>query len=133
MFATAEEDRKCQCPTRTRPPEPPHDIPYAPIEENVPKLRQGISDYYGSSAFNTCTHQFLPLVELSPLLRLLVDPMIKPKAVHKPAQVPIHFRDEVEAGLEKDIRLGVLERVPENTPTTWCSRMCVVVKNRSLR
>ena len=57
-------------------------------------------------------------------MRLLVDPKIKPKAVHKPAQVPIHFRDEVEAGLEKDIRIGV----PENTPTTWCSRMCVVVK-----
>ena len=31
-------------------------------------------------------------------------------------------------GLEKDVCLGVLERVPENTPTTWCSRMCVVPK-----
>ena len=121
-LATTEEDRKCQCPTRTRPPEPP------PMEENVPMLKQLVSYYYASSDFNTCTHQFLPLVESLPPLRLLVDPTVTPKAVHKPAQVPIHFVDEVKAGLEKDIRLGVLERVPENTPVTWCSRMCVVVK-----
>ena len=34
-------------------------------------------------------------------------------------------------GLEKDVHLGVLERVPENTPTTWWSRMCVVPKKNA--
>ena len=36
--------------------------------------------------------------------------------------------EEVNAGLEKDVHLGVLERVPENTLHTRCSRMCVTVK-----
>ena len=28
--------------------------------------------------------------------------------------------------------MGLIKRVPENTPTTWCSRMCVVVKKNGL-
>ena len=67
---------------------------------------------------------------LSPL-HILVDPKAIPTAVHKPAHVPIHFIDEIKEGLEKDIFLDFLERVPENTPTTWCSIMCVVVKKSS--
>ena len=34
----------------------------------------------------------------------------------------------VKADIERDIKLGVLERVPANTPVTWCSRMHVVAK-----
>lgn len=42
--------------------------------------------------------------------------------------------DEIKEGLEKNVNLGVLEWMPENTPTTWCSRICVVVnKNGSPR
>ena len=111
MLATNDMDRICKCPTRTKPLDPPSAIPYALTEENVPKLKKWISDHYTSSVFNTCTHQFLPLVESSPLLWLLVDPTAVPKAIHKPAQVPIHFRDKVEAGLKKDVRLGVIEHV----------------------
>ena len=36
--------------------------------------------------------------------------------------------DKVLSDLEQDIALGVLERVPSNTPTTWCSRMHLVGK-----
>ena len=107
-MATNNEDRICKCPTRMKPPDPPCTIPYAPMEENVPKLKKWISDHYAYSAFNMCMHQFLPLMESSPPLRLLVGPTVVPKAVHKPAQIPVHFRDEIEAGLEKDIRLGVI-------------------------
>ena len=36
--------------------------------------------------------------------------------------------------IERGIRLGVLERVPLNTPVTWCSRMHIVAKmNGELR
>lgn len=45
-----------------------------------------------------------------------MDLTVKLTAVHKPAQVPVHFVDEVKEGLEKDVCLGVIERVPENTP-----------------
>ena len=34
----------------------------------------------------------------------------------------------MKAALERDVALGVIERVPVNTPVTWCSRMHVVGK-----
>ena len=44
-------------------------------------------------------------------LPLHVDPDTRPVAVHKPALVPIHWQDKVYADLERDVRIGVLERV----------------------
>ena len=81
-----------------------------------------------ASTFNTCNCQPLPLMKDSPPLELFVDPTAKPVACHKAANVPNHFKDRVEAELRCDVRLGVLEEVPPNTPSTWCSRMCIQVK-----
>ena len=64
----------------------------------------------------------------SPPLELFIDPLAKPIACHKPANVPIHFKEKVEAEIRRDVRLGVLEEVLNNTHTTWCSRMCIQVK-----
>ena len=61
-------------------------------------------------------------------LRLYVDPDAKPYAVHKPAIIPIHWQEQVFNDLERDVRLGVLEKLPQNTPVTWCSRMVVAPK-----
>ena len=61
-------------------------------------------------------------------LRLFIDDKAQPMAVHVPAPVPIHFRKEVKAGLDRDVQLGVLERVPVNTPVTYCSRMVIATK-----
>ena len=52
----------------------------------------------------------------------------EPVAVHRPSAIPVHWVDQVRLELERDIALGVIERVPSNTPTTWCSRMHVVGK-----
>ena len=61
-------------------------------------------------------------------LKLFLNPDAKPVAVHKPAVVPIHWQDKVYADLERDVALGVLEKVGPNTPVTWCSRMVVTSK-----
>ena len=63
----------------------------------------------------------------SPPLELFIDREAKP-ACHKPSKVPIHFKKIVEDELRRDVKLGVLEEVPPNTPTTWCSRMCIQTK-----
>ena len=42
--------------------------------------------------------------------------------------MPIHLREKVKQQLTEDVRLGVIERVPIGTPTTWQSRMHVVTK-----
>ena len=65
----------------------------------------------------------------TPPLQLHVDPQAPPVAVYVPAQVPLHWQLAVKEGLDRDLKLGVLERVPLNTPTRWQSRMVVVAKH----
>ena len=62
------------------------------------------------------------------------DPSAKPVAHHNPIPVSLHWQEEVKAGLDRDVRLGVLERVPIGNAVTWCHRMVVCPKkNGSLR
>lgn len=124
------EDVTCSCPRR-RPSPPPVPTSLPPglkaTEEHVESLKEWLLDYYGATTFNVCEHQPLPLMNCEPL-QLHVDPNATPVAVHKPALVPIHWQDKVYADLERDVRIGVLEQVSQNTPTTWCSRMVVTSK-----
>ena len=61
-------------------------------------------------------------------MRIHVREDAKPVAVHRPATIPAHWQAKVKADIERDIKLGVLERVPANTPVTWCSQMHMVSK-----
>ena len=60
----------CRCPERAQTPEPPKQLPYPPTEENIPKLKKFIEDYYKESAFNCCEQQTLPRMKDSPPMRL---------------------------------------------------------------
>ena len=127
------ETRECNCPKRSLPPPLPTKLPLPATEENVPKLKEWLLKYYGHSTFNTCEHQTLPSME-GPPLRLNIDPNAKPVAVHTPIPVPLHWQEEVKAGLDRDVRLGVLEPVPVGEPVTWCHRMVICrKKNGKLR
>ena len=119
----------CNCPRRELPPETPAVLPCAPTAENVPRLRQYILDRYKASAFNICEHQPLHLMDGSPPLRIFVDEDARPAAVHSPSKIPLHWEQAVKEGLDRDVRLGVLEKVPVNTPVTWCSRMVITAKH----
>ena len=74
-----------------------------------------------------CQHQPLPMMD-SPPMRLMVDPEATPVAHHKPLPVPLHWREEIKAGLDQDVCLGVIEPVPIGEPVTWCHRMVVCPK-----
>jgi hypothetical protein len=124
---TDDEWEKCKCPRRCMPPPPPTALPFAATEENVSRLRQWLLDFYASSTFNVCPHNRLPLMA-GPPLALMVDPEARPVAIHTPIPVPIHWQEEVKAGLDRDVRLGVIETVPVGDPVTWCHRMVVCRK-----
>ena len=119
---------KCSCPTRELPPKGQAKLPCEATEENLPVMKEYILNRFASSAFNTCQRQPLPLMQGSPPLRLHVDPEAKPVAVHQPAQVPLHWEEKVKGALDRDVRLGVIEPVPVNTPSEWCSRMIIAPK-----
>ena len=119
--------QECQCPKRTKPPPIPTSLPFPATEANREKLQQYLLDYYASSTFNTCEHQALPLMD-SPPMRLMINPNATPVAHHSPIPVPLHWQDAVKAGLDRDVRLGVLEPVPIGEPVTWCHRMVICAK-----
>ena len=89
-------------------------------EDRVDDLRKWIVDRYASSTFNTCPHQPLPKMKCEPV-RIFVKENARPYAVHVPALIPVHFREEVKKQLDSDVRLGVIEKVPPNTTTAWCA------------
>ena len=64
-----------------------------------------------------------------PLMSLHVDPKIKPLGIHKPRPVPIYWQENVMKDLNRDERLGVLEKVPIVHPSTWISPMVTVAKS----
>ena len=63
-----------------------------------------------------------------PPMKIDVDQNATPDAVHTPIPVPIHWRNDVKAQLDRDVKLGVIEPVPWGEPVTWCSRMITVAK-----
>ena len=117
----------CSCQRRVKPPPLPTTPPFPATEDNVAKLKQYLLDYYGPSTFNTCEHQPLPMME-GPPMRLMIDPKAKPTAYHSPIPVPVHWQNDVKAGLDRDVRLGVIEPVPIGEPVTWCHRMVICAK-----
>ena len=123
----------CDCPRRQLQPPLPKAMPHPATSTNRASLQQYILEYYHSSTFNACKHQPIPMME-GPPLRLMISTDAKPIAHHTPVPVPVHLQEEVKAGLDRDVRLGLLELVPIEEPVTWCHRMVVCAKkNGKLR
>ena len=93
---------ECQYPRWTKSPPAPL-LLFPATEANREKLQQYLRDYYASSAFNTCEHQTLPLMDSLPL-RLMINPNTIPTAHHSPIPVPLHWQDAVKAGLSPNRR-----------------------------
>ena len=128
----AEVDKKlkecgCGCPRRERPPGKPEGMPYLPVKENIEKLEEWLRDEFAASAFNVCECQPLPHMQGDPLV-ISVAEGAKPVASHSPIPVPVHWSDAVKKQLDRDVALGVIEKVPIGTDTTWCHRMVTVPK-----
>ena len=60
-----------------------------------------------------------------PPIKLHIGEHAKPVNLRTPAPVPLHWQDKVEEDLNRDVDLGVLERVPYKEPTKWCFRMVI--------
>ena len=63
-----------------------------------------------------------------PELKLAIKPGATPTCHTKPFQVPHHWRTQVEEGLARDVEMGIIEKLPANTPAIWCHRMVVTSK-----
>ena len=131
--AGKKPDCDCKCPVRVTAPDVPLELPLEPTPENVPRLEQWIREYYDASAFNCCECQPLPDMH-GPPVKIHIQDGVKPVASHTPIPIPLHWHKQVKAGLDRDEAIGVIEKVPPGTPTTWCHKMvCVPKKDLSPR
>ena len=125
MDETDIDTHRSGCPQRQKPPPVPNKLPYAAHGENRSKLQKYLLDYYLSSTFNTCEHQLLPMMQALPL-RPMVD--LTPPQWPTTPQPHVHWQEEVKAGLDRGVRLGVIEPVPVGDPVTYCHRMVIRAK-----
>ena len=91
-------------------------------------MKEWLLQRYASSTFNKCPHQHLPAME-GPPIQIHISPKAQPIALRTPAPVPLHWQEQVEHELQRDVALGVLERVPHGEPTKWCFRMVITRKH----
>ena len=63
-----------------------------------------------------------------PPTALRVPPNLQPVATNRAPHVAVHWQQEVTDQLERDVALGVIERVPSNTPVTCLHSMVVTPK-----
>ena len=61
-------------------------------------------------------------------MRLMIDPDAVPVAHHTPVPIPLHWQEEVKAGLDQDVALGIIEPVPVGDPVSWCHPMVICAK-----
>ena len=115
---------ECGCLKREPPPSRPAELPIKCSLENAEEMRQYLLNRYKASTFNKCPHQELPKME-GPPIQIHIDPNAIPVKFTKPVPVALHWQKQVEEDLERDIALGVLERVPLGEPTKWCFKMLI--------
>lgn len=118
----------CSCDERVLPPGRPTQLPFEATIENTDRMKTWLLERYSASTFNKCPHRPLPAME-GPPIKFHIDPKATPVAMRKPAPVPLHWQEQVEEEINRDVSLGVLERVPHGEPTNWCFRMVVTRKH----
>ena len=90
-------------------------------------MKEWTLERFKKSTFKRCTHQPLPFIEARPI-KIHVDPNTTPIANHTPIYVPLHWKEQVKANLDKDVRLGSIEPVPMGRPVKWLHRMVITAK-----
>jgi hypothetical protein len=80
-----------------------------------------------SSIFNTCPHQILPGMT-GPELKLAIKSGATRTCHTIPHRVPLHWKEQVEEGLKRDVKMGITEELPANTPANGCHKMVATSK-----
>jgi hypothetical protein len=91
--------------------EPPDQLPVPATASNRKVLEEYIKNHFRARAFNTCKRQHWP-VTAGPPMKIQTPPDVPRTYCRRPTKVPLHFREEVKADLEADVKKGVLKRVP---------------------
>ena len=106
---------------RSPTPDRPSTIPFEPIPENRERLERWFVETFAGSAFNTCTHQPLQGMTGVPMKTVKKRPGTDHPKAYTPIPVAFHFKKQVKKDLDRDVRLGIIEPVPQGEVGEWCS------------
>ena len=114
---------ECGCFVRTCPPSRPSELPFAPVKENIPAMKDWLMNHFSASVFNKCPHQKLPLMDGPPLeVHINESAEGDNTACHTPAMTPLHWYDDAKRILNDFCNLGIIEKVGLDEETKWCHR-----------
>ena len=130
--ATTEPHCSCveegtPCLPRSATPDRPQTIPFEPVMANRSKLKEWLLQAFASSAFNQCTHQPLQSMTGAPM-KIIEKEGVTPSYCYTPIPVAFNWKKKVKEDIDRDVRLGIIEPVPQGTVTDWCSRMVIAAK-----
>ena len=111
-------------------PERPTKMPFPATEDNVAKLKQHLIQSFSKTAFSK-SGPFKAMNTKPVHIHLKED--ATPFATHVPIPVPIHWKEEIKANIDRDVANGVIEPVPIGEPVTWCSPMVVTTRKGSTK
>ena len=125
-----DDDPSAFCPLRAPTPDPPAKIPFPPTRENVIHLKNYLLDVFKDSAFLACTYQPLQGMEGEPM-RIVLKPgaSLHNARVFRPIPVPFHFKRPVKKGLDRDVRMEVLQKIPQGEVPDHISQMVIATKS----
>ena len=106
-------------------PSQPTSLPYQPIVQNIPKLEQFLKTQFASSAFNR--ESPFPQINTPPA-HIHLKRTAVPYAHHIPILISHHWKRQVKASLDADVKKGIISEVPIGAPSTCRNQMIVVPK-----
>ncbi len=127
QFMTVKSEDKWYCPQRTETPSRPKQTPYEPTEGNISKFKTWLLEAFASSAFNQCPHEKLPEMT-GESVKLHFKEGVTLYAAHGPIPIPHYWKQKVKDDIDRDKRLGIIEKVPQGTSAKWCARIIVTPK-----
>ena len=116
----SSDSSHCNCPERGPTPDRPEHLSFPPTEDNIPRFKHWFLSAFASSAFNTCEEQPLQTMTGTPV-DIKFKEGAKPHAVHTAIPVPHHWKRKVKQGLDRDVKLGIIEPVPQGSISQHCS------------
>ena len=114
-------------PTSTTPqlPQRPTKLPFHATDENIPKLEQYLLDQFCKTTFNRSAPS---LTMSSPPAHIHLKDGAIPYACHTSIPAPLHWKGQVKASLDDDVKGGIIAPVPVGTLVIWCSQMIITAK-----
>ena len=90
------------------------------------KAMESLIEEFKTSVFNT--EGELKPMKGGPMKIHLKEGPIKPFHIYTPRKIPYAYKEAAKAKLDKDESLGVIEKVPLGSPSSWCLPMSFVPK-----